>query len=110
VTYRYNEKIADLVFNKKGENDILGSITCATCHEAHIWTWKKGSRYRPMGNPEGNQMNSFLRFDEVTGMCSACHGVEALPRFKYYHTNKYRNEKSKGGERKRSIFDFMIGH
>jgi len=46
----------------------------------------------------------------VTGMCSACHGVEALPRFKYYHTNKYRNEKSKGGERKRSIFDFMIGH
>jgi len=110
VTYKYNEKIADLVFNKKGENDILGSITCATCHEAHIWTWKKGSRYRPMGNLEGNQMNSFLRFDEVTGMCSACHGVEALPRFKYYHTNKYRNEKSKGGERKRSIFDFMIGH
>ena len=72
----------------------LGAIACITCHEPHSWEPLKDPEekkhpvldYKKQENLDGDIMNSFLRHKGVAGtFCVDCHGIEALPKYKYYH-------------------------
>ncbi len=71
----------------------FGAIACITCHDPHRWqalqkqeipTWSQNRE-----NKEGTMLNSFLRQKDIKGtFCVECHGIEALPKYKYYHDAK----------------------
>jgi hypothetical protein len=66
----------------------IGQITCLTCHDAHVWSPKRGGT---SGRGEGDTQTSFLR-DGWEGFCSGCHGEEALAVYRYFHDLSYREE------------------
>lgn len=77
----------------------FGAIACITCHDPHAWkplekNNLKVTRAKVMlstnkENVEGTMLNSFLRHKAVKGtFCVSCHGLEALPKYKYYHDGK----------------------
>ena len=78
-------KTALPVFDAFGRRtDAMGSIACATCHDAH--TWQADSKTPPGKNTEGDVSNSFLRVKHTKGIvCTECHGEEAIYRYKYFH-------------------------
>ena len=73
------------VFSDAGERIPVGKITCPTCHDPHRWDPARahpgdGKRH------EGTVLNSFLRHARTDGfLCSDCHGVDSLFRYKYFH-------------------------
>ena len=73
--------------NNTRDNE-LGTITCLTCHNPHIWSPKKGDAG---GHGDGDTQNSFLR-DGWEGFCSGCHGEEALEVYRYFHDPERREE------------------
>ncbi len=94
MTLRSDENVLPLVETKQETIAELGAIACITCHEPHSWaplkktTEKKYAvlNYKQQENLEGDIMNSFLRHKGVEGtFCIDCHGIEALPKYKYYH-------------------------
>jgi predicted CXXCH cytochrome family protein len=70
------------------QDNELGTITCLTCHNPHIWSPKKGGTG---GSGEGDTRSSFLR-DGWQGFCSGCHGEEALEVYRYFHDPVKREE------------------
>jgi predicted CXXCH cytochrome family protein len=96
MVLRSDKKIMPLLNNKE-ESDELGQIACKTCHEPHFWSAKmakKALESKPKSilsqgqtdNVEGTPLNSFLRTEGVKGtFCVDCHGMNALPKFKYFH-------------------------
>ncbi len=71
----------------------FGAIACITCHDPHVWkalekaeipTWTQNRT-----NQEGTMVNSFLRRKDPKGtFCVDCHGIETLPKYKYFHDPK----------------------
>jgi predicted CXXCH cytochrome family protein len=62
------------LFTKDGERSFEGDITCATCHNPHIWDIK--DKKRGAGeNIEGDGSNSFLRKanNDKSSLCITCH-------------------------------------
>jgi predicted CXXCH cytochrome family protein len=89
-----DEAVMPVVGYKDEDIHEQGVIACITCHEPH--TWKPSvelEAYQPpllnytrQKNIEGNVLNSFLRHKGVKGIfCVDCHGIETLPKYKYYH-------------------------
>ncbi len=73
------------VFDETGARVPVGRITCPTCHDPHRWNPAReapgdGRRH------EGTVLDSFLRHARTDGfLCSDCHGVDSLFRYKYFH-------------------------
>jgi hypothetical protein len=96
MVLRSDKKIMPLL-NQKEEVDELGEIACKTCHDPHIWSPKiqtNALKSAPKSilslgqteNVEGSPLNSFLRTEGVKNtFCVECHGINALPKFKYFH-------------------------
>jgi predicted CXXCH cytochrome family protein len=96
MVLRSDKKIMPLL-NKKEEIDDIGEIACKTCHDPHFWSANiqaKALKSTPTSilslgqteNVEGTPLNSFLRTEGVKNtFCVECHGINALPKFKYFH-------------------------
>ena len=105
---RSDKKIMPLL-NEQEKIDDFGQIACKTCHEPHFWSSKiqknalqsKPKSILSLGqtdNVEGSPLNSFLRTEGVKGtFCVGCHGMNALPKFKYFH----------GKEKVRDVVDYL---
>ena len=98
MTLRSDVNIMPLM-NAKNEIDEFGNIACITCHNPHRWSpehepKKKEKVTEPseVKNQEGNVLNSFLRRRGAEDtFCVRCHGIEARPKYKYYHDEMVRN-------------------
>lgn len=71
----------------------FGAIACITCHDPHAWKAmekkEKSVLSTNTSNIEGTMLNSFLRHKDVKGtFCVECHGLETLPKYKYFHDGK----------------------
>jgi len=89
-----DEKVMPLVETAHEKIAEFGAIACITCHEPHTWEPLKGAAdklysvldYKQQENVEGDITNSFLRHKGVQDtFCVSCHGIESLPKYKYYH-------------------------
>lgn len=91
LPFRYSGPVP--YFGPDGERSTdraVGEITCQTCHDVH--RWRHGESLHP-GDVEGTEQNSFLRDpDEVVEFCTACHGNDARPNFRFFHSASYRAE------------------
>lgn len=80
------------VFNKAGEQQKTGLLTCASCHDPHRWS-PRDDRAGIGKNIEGDAMNSFLRnANSQYIVCGDCHGQDALFRYKYFHGETSRKK------------------
>ncbi len=80
------------LYDKNGKETLLGYITCPTCHNAHKWSYNQKD-YGTGKNTEGSSINSFLRTVSSDNICKNCHGIEGLIRYKFYHTDFFRDGK-----------------
>jgi hypothetical protein len=74
------------IFTDPGDIAEHGNIVCSSCHDPHKWNpyaEEKGTGKEV----EGDVTNSFLRPNLHSKYCTGCHGKEALPKFKYYHSD-----------------------
>lgn len=73
------------VFNSRGTRTTAGRLSCASCHNPHIWN--PGEPKKGQGvNIEGDATNSFLRNASSEGIvCADCHGADGIFRYKYFH-------------------------
>lgn len=72
------------LYTKEGEKAVSGEITCATCHDPHIWD----ANEETAGSGkiiEGTVVNSFLRKGARNELCYACHGIKTLLLYRFYH-------------------------
>ena len=76
-----------------GEETNTGNISCPSCHNAHQWNPLIEARGNNK-NLEGNATNSFLRNVSYNNICTDCHGLDSLFRFKYFHDPEDRVEKN----------------
>ncbi|MBN2373197.1 hypothetical protein JXL19_05370 [bacterium] len=62
------------LYADKGNKSADGSVTCATCHNAHQWD-PAMEQSGPGMNKEGDTHNSFLRYADVpaSSLCMTCH-------------------------------------
>lgn len=77
------------VFDKNGEKARTGVISCPTCHNPHQWRPEKAEE-GPGKNKEGDVRSSFLRNKSEFSLCTNCHGMDALFRYKYFHGESSR--------------------
>ncbi|MCF6280981.1 MAG: cytochrome c3 family protein [Candidatus Polarisedimenticolaceae bacterium] len=75
------------LYDPSGQKSNAGIITCPTCHNPHSWT-PENDRQGPGRQLEGNNRSSFLRFKSARNVCSDCHGIESLRRYKYFHSER----------------------
>jgi len=97
MVLRSDEIIMPLVAINNEEIEPMGAIACITCHEPHSWKLLKNPEaknypvldFTQKKNQEGHILNSFLRHKGVFGtFCVDCHGIEAMPKYKYFHHDK----------------------
>jgi predicted CXXCH cytochrome family protein len=81
------------LFDKEGKVANTGVISCPTCHNPHRWD-ALGMEEGPGENVEGSARNSFLRNRSKLALCSNCHGMDALFRYKYFHGETSRKKHS----------------
>lgn len=79
------------VFTKDGQKAGAGAITCPTCHNPHQWSARKAEE-GPGKNTEGNALSSFLRNTSESAICTNCHGLDALFRYKFFHAETSRDK------------------
>lgn len=80
------------VFNRQGKHANIGQLTCASCHNPHKWNGRK-EKNGPGKKTEGNAMNSFLNVTDTENfVCSDCHGLDGLFRYKYFHSPSSRKK------------------
>jgi predicted CXXCH cytochrome family protein len=79
------------LFDKNGNVADRGVITCPTCHNPHKWSALRNAKGSGR-NLEGNARNSFLRNRSKLSLCSTCHGLDALFRYKYFHGKSSRSK------------------
>ena len=72
------------VYDAEGNVANSGVISCPTCHNPHQWQ-PEVEQEGPGRNVEGNALNSFLRNKSNFNLCTNCHGMDALYRYKYFH-------------------------
>ncbi len=79
------------LFGENGRTAHTGVISCPTCHNPHRWS-PVVMEYGEGENLEGNSRNSFLRNRSKLALCSNCHGMDALFRYKYFHGKSSRKK------------------
>jgi predicted CXXCH cytochrome family protein len=79
------------LFDEEGKVANSGVISCPTCHNPHRWD-ALGMDEGPGENVEGSARNSFLRNRSKLALCSNCHGMDALFRYKYFHGETSRKQ------------------
>ncbi|MBY0575655.1 MAG: cytochrome c3 family protein [Gallionellaceae bacterium] len=79
------------VFTPDGQRANSGVISCPTCHNPHQWDPLKAEE-GPGRNTEGDARNSFLRNISDASLCTNCHGLDALFRYKYFHGETSRKK------------------
>ncbi len=79
------------LFNEEGKSANTGVISCPTCHNPHRWS-PVVMEYGAGENIEGNSRSSFLRNRSKLALCSNCHGMDALFRYKYFHGQSSRRQ------------------
>ena len=77
------------LFDKSGNVADRGVISCPTCHNPHQWSPLRATKGSGR-NLEGSARSSFLRNRSEMSLCSTCHGLDALFRYKYYHGKSSR--------------------
>ncbi|MDA8254810.1 MAG: cytochrome c3 family protein [Betaproteobacteria bacterium] len=77
------------VFGIDGKRGKSGIITCPTCHNPHQWKAAKPEAGSGR-NEEGDSLSSFLRNPSDNILCTDCHGLDALYRYKYFHASGSR--------------------
>ncbi|MCF6353549.1 MAG: cytochrome c3 family protein [Candidatus Polarisedimenticolaceae bacterium] len=87
--HRIGDKGYAPVYDNEGNEVQAGMITCATCHEPHIWAPGK-EKAGPGKQTEGTNQTSFLRFKSAKNICRNCHGLDSLQKFKYFHSTSSR--------------------
>ena len=84
------------LYNPEGKEENVGYITCPTCHNPHRWSPFKAEK-GPGKNTEGSAINSFLRNTSEFALCTDCHGIDGLFRYKYFHGEQPRRRYPPGG-------------
>ncbi|HLB05210.1 MAG TPA: cytochrome c3 family protein, partial [Thermodesulfobacteriota bacterium] len=79
------------LYNKEGDLKESGVITCPTCHNPHQWSAVKKD-FGPGKMTEGDIKDSFLRNLSPSILCSDCHGLDSLFRYKYFHGDTSRKK------------------
>jgi len=79
------------LFDPQGHVADIGVISCPTCHNPHRWS-PVIMGFGPGENEEGNSRTSFLRNRSKLALCSNCHGMDALFRYKYFHGESSREK------------------
>ena len=74
---------------KTGEPELIGNISCPSCHNAHQW---KSDSFEKDIKREGDATSSFLRNRAEDLLCKKCHGSESLFRYLYFHTPEKRKD------------------
>ncbi|MBI5893737.1 MAG: cytochrome c3 family protein [Deltaproteobacteria bacterium] len=77
------------LYTEDGKKSDAGYITCPTCHNPHKWSAAKQD-YGPGKNTEGSAVNSFLRNKSESALCTECHGIDGLFRYKFFHGDTSR--------------------
>ena len=72
------------VYDEEGKVVNAGTISCPTCHNPHQWR-ARSNQAGPGHNEEGTVRSSFLRNKSSYSLCTNCHGMDALYRYKYFH-------------------------
>ena len=95
MVLRSDEEVMPLIELQHEKVAELGAIACITCHDPHSWTALKKPEeknypvldYTKQKNLEGDILNSFLHHKGGVAetLCVDCHGIEALPKYKYFH-------------------------
>ncbi len=81
------------IYDSEGKLINVGNISCPSCHNAHQWS--PIVKEKGIGkNLEGNATNSFLRNVSYNNICIDCHGLDAIFRYKYFHSPEERVDKS----------------
>ncbi len=91
------------LIDEEGKLAEFGSIGCVTCHNPHRWENRDEEQAEShrlsiddKKNRDGNALNSFLRRKGIKGsFCVDCHGIEARPKYKYYHDDFVRADPDK---------------
>ena len=96
------------LFDKEGNKVQAGIITCATCHEPHIWA-PNTDNIGPGKQTEGTNRTSFLRFKSSKNICRNCHGRDSLQKFKYFHSPSSRKNNGKAPKQSKSRPRGLIG-
>ena len=86
------KKVSFPLYEPDGRTTDAGYITCPTCHNPHRWRADRPA-YGPGRNTEGNALNSFLRNRSESALCTDCHGMDGLFRYKYFHGTTSRKKK-----------------
>ena len=92
---RHDERVSQgglpPLFSREGTRSPAGLITCSTCHDPHRWSpFRKGEG--PGRNEEGDARSSFLRGVSDFSICTDCHGLDGLFRYKYFHGETSRRK------------------
>jgi len=77
------------VFDEAGKVVRSGVISCPTCHNPHQWRPEEAAEGTGE-NLEGDARSSFLRNKSDFSLCTNCHGMDALFRYKYFHGESSR--------------------
>ena len=77
------------VYDQNGEAVNNGVISCPTCHNPHKWRPEVKAEGKGE-NLEGDVRSSFLRNKSDFSLCTNCHGMDALFRYKYFHGESSR--------------------
>ncbi len=73
------------LFDQDKPNKSVGFVDCFTCHDTHKWSFNDKLASHHSENDEGDFMTSFLRNPSKNTLCTDCHGVNTLWKYKYYH-------------------------
>jgi hypothetical protein len=74
-----------VIYSLDGKEKNYGDISCPSCHDAHRWSFFSNKKASDK-NQEGNAKDSFLRNMSYKNVCKDCHGLEALFKYRYFHS------------------------
>jgi hypothetical protein len=96
IDTRKNSRVVDKylpLFDKTtAKPTMIGTFSCASCHNVHQWDSKSPENEADM-KTEGSVLDSFLRTSSLHLLCRDCHGPEALFKYLYFHDPTKRTGK-----------------
>ena len=78
------EKYLPLFDKTTAEPTMVGTFSCASCHNVHQWDSKLAKSGTEIES-EGTVLDNFLRTSSLHLLCKNCHGPEGLFKYLYFH-------------------------